>query len=42
MWIRDRVYSEVNALLAGTANREIEEKYAEVRDKLLLMKERWV
>ena len=33
------VYSEVNALLAGTANREIEEKYAEVRDKLLLMKE---
>lgn len=33
------VYREVNALLGGTASPEIEEKYAEVKDALLLLNE---
>lgn len=40
--IRSRVkgvYSEVNALLAGTADEAVEEKYRTVKPKLLLMEE---
>ncbi len=40
--IRSRVkgvYSEINALLAGTADKEIQYKYAEVADQLPAMKE---
>lgn len=33
------VYSEINDLFAGTAGTQIEEKYAEVKEKLFLMKE---
>ena len=33
------VYREVNALLAGTASPEIEEKYASVKESLLLLNE---
>ena len=33
------VYSEVNALLAGTADEAVEEKYRAVKPKLLLMEE---
>ena len=33
------VYSEINALLAGTANADIQAKYAEVADQLPAMKE---
>ena len=33
------VYSEINALLAGTADAEIQAKYAEVKDQLPAMKE---
>ena len=39
--IRSRVkacYSEINALLAGTADREIQYKYAEVAGQLPAMK----
>jgi ribonuclease R len=40
--IRSRVkgvYDEVNALLEGTADQQTEEKYAQVKDSLMLMKE---
>ena len=33
------VYSEINALLAGTADAETQAKYAEVLDQLPAMKE---
>lgn len=33
------VYAEINALLAGTADAEIQAKYAEVADQLPAMKE---